>query len=238
MKIITGVFNHTKTGTGHEVMLSLHDVPGAVDLSIMVTPLGVRSLSIAYERAGSEIDCSFSVPAQSILKITERNRTSGYTCIYDLDAMRARKLYSRAITLDMRRTVPSNAPAPGKLFTLGYVVKGADERIQQLASAHCLIADIRLKPDSQIAQWNRKALQSALGVQYAWLEECGNVNYKTPGNIQLLNGQAGANIIADYLRAGYDVCLLCKCVSPVTCHRRAVASLLREQITALEVINL
>ncbi len=238
MQIITGVFDHTKTGTGHDVTLSLHHVPGDIDLAITVTPLGFRSVSIAYERAGSEIDCSFSVPAQSILKITERNRTSGYACIYDLDAMRARKLYSRAIALDIRRTVPSAVPAPGKLFTLGYVVKGADERIQQLVQAHCLIADIRLKPDSRLAQWNRKALQSALGVQYAWLEECGNVNYRTPGNIQLLNGQAGANIIADYLRTGYDVCILCKCASPITCHRRAVSDLLRTQVPALEVINL
>ncbi len=237
MKLIAGVLTHTKTGTGHNITLSLRQVPDDSELSITVIEPRARPIAIQYERAGQEIECLFSVPAHCVLRMSAMGSKTPY-CIYEFDAMRVRKMYSHSVAIDVCRTIASIAPAPGKLFTLGYMEPEADERIHELIQAHCIIADVRIKPDSQLPRWNRKALVSALGVHYAWIQECGNENYKTPGNIKLVNGHAGANIIADYLRAGYDVCLLCKCLSPVTCHRRTVANLIKEKVPALEVIHL
>ncbi len=56
--------------------------------------------------------------------------------------------------------------------------------------------------------------------QYTW----GNLNYKSGGDIELKDYDAGRQLLADEPRS---VVIMCLCKNPATCHRSTIAAMLQ-----------
>ena len=116
------------------------------------------------------------------------------------------------------------------LYTLGYTGLDPDLILQTAVHYNALVIDTRLAPRSRHSQWDRRALQDALGRHYLWVGECGNVNYANGGNIQIKDLPECLQTIGWYA-AEYDTfILLCGCQHHHECHRSTVAIALAEKL--------
>ena len=88
--------------------------------------------------------------------------------------------------------------------------------------AQAVLVDVRLKPRSRIAQWNKGNIQaecSKQGVTYVWIQDLGNVNYKQAhAGIKLLNQKQGMEMLAS-LAKNNPIFIMCTCWSYNKCHR-------------------
>jgi hypothetical protein len=125
-------------------------------------------------------------------------------------------------------------PSP-KVYTFGYSGRAVSELLAYAQKLNAFVVDIRLKPHSQMAQWQYNNLVTTLSGRYHLIQALGNLNYQG-GPIQIKNMAAGASMVRDLLKKK-SVILLCACEDYHTCHRLTVAqhlaSTLNVQVTHL-----
>jgi hypothetical protein len=118
------------------------------------------------------------------------------------------------------------------IFSFGYNNQNVSiERVSELVTAGALLIDIRLKPFSRKATWNRTNLAKKFGESYLWAEGAGNRNYKG-GPILLANPEPEYERLCKLLSAGKDLIIMCCCESHERCHRRCVIEELVRQTGA------
>lgn len=129
---------------------------------------------------------------------------------------------------------------PGRLYTFGYTVRGADVRLAELMTDPLMtLLDIRRSPRSRYRpSFRRSSLEQQFPARYYHVPELGNVNYADRTlPIVLVDASAGLRALRFWLERGYSVCLLCACAHLEDCHRRVVAELVTEQYPC-EVVHL
>ncbi|GLV56332.1 hypothetical protein KDH_31730 [Dictyobacter sp. S3.2.2.5] len=125
----------------------------------------------------------------------------------------------------------------GTLYPRGYAALDADQQVEVLMqSSDTLLLDIRLNPTSRWRpQWRKSALQERWRDRYIHKRDLGNVNYRNDQPIQLLNPARGIEEVAQMLRRGSSLVVLCACKDYEMCHRHTVVELLKIAIPEIEV---
>jgi uncharacterized protein (DUF488 family) len=108
-----------------------------------------------------------------------------------------------------------------KCFTFGYQGKSVEALKRQLQTHGALLIDIRCSPFSKSRSWGHNELRAALGDDYLWLPDLGNLNYKG-GPIRIANMEKGCKTVLDLLQRR-SVVLMCVCPKIENCHRNRVA---------------
>jgi len=120
----------------------------------------------------------------------------------------------------------------GLLYTFGYGMLGASVIIEQLVELGVAIYDIRFSPRSRVHKWRKPYLREWLGDSYRHLPALGNVNYNQPGqNIELADPATGVPLVAQPLREGKHIALMCVCKEHDECHRSDAADEVLKQIS-------
>ncbi|TMC15488.1 MAG: DUF488 domain-containing protein [Chloroflexi bacterium] len=128
-----------------------------------------------------------------------------------------------------------------RLFTLGYMASGADEKLMQLiADPAFMLVDIRTSAFSRFRPaYRRDALVRRCGNQYLHVPQLGNVNYRDRDlPVVLADPSVGLPYVLCLLDSGYSVCLLCGCAHVQTCHRQVVSDLLLARCSEVSVVHL
>ena len=116
---------------------------------------------------------------------------------------------------------------PHTVHTMGYTGRTVEDIANAAKALRAIVVDIRYSPRSKAGCWNGPALRSRLemlGVDYVWMPEFGNVNYKTPARpIMLKDPNAGCKKLRKLTENGSAVILLCACPKASECHRTRVA---------------
>lgn len=125
-----------------------------------------------------------------------------------------------------------------KVYPIGYSTPGAKKRIDELTKQNnVLLMDTRLKPYSWNDEWRQGQLEDRYGNTYHWCgKHLGNVNYQG-GPIKLADPDVGIYGLIGYLKAGYDLILLCKCEVLTACHVKEICRLLLEKMSEVEVVK-
>lgn len=119
----------------------------------------------------------------------------------------------------------------GLLYTFGYGMLGASPIIEQFVELGVMIYDIRFSPRSRVHKWRKPFLQEWLGDSYLHLPSLGNVNYNQLGlGIELADPATGAPLVAQPLREGKHVALMCVCKEHDECHRSDAAEEILKEI--------
>jgi uncharacterized protein (DUF488 family) len=119
----------------------------------------------------------------------------------------------------------------GLLYTFGYGMSGAGVLIKQLVEIGVAIYDIRYSPRSRVHKWRKSFLEEWLSDSYRHLPALGNVNYNQSGlAIELADPTAGVPLVAQPLRRGQHIALMCVCKEHEECHRSDVADEILKQI--------
>lgn len=113
------------------------------------------------------------------------------------------------------------------VFTLGYSGRSVEEIAAAVEERDALLFDIRLVARSRDPRWSGKQLRERFGERYRHVPALGNLNYKSGGPVALSDAEAGLAVVEEAIGAGQAVVLLCACKDAATCHRAAVAALLR-----------
>ncbi len=104
-----------------------------------------------------------------------------------------------------REALPVGDALTGRLYTLGYAGWQLADLFEAVRRRNAVLADIRFSPASRHPQWSRKQLRALLGDRYRHVQELGNVNYKTGGEIVLADYEEGRAIIARLLAQGRNL---------------------------------
>ncbi len=130
-------------------------------------------------------------------------------------------------------TPTSPAKSLTQIQTIGYRQPDGLAEIERLMAndPSLILVDIRYQPKSRKPEWSGRAFAEKYQERYRWIEALGNLNYKTPGNIQLADPQAGIEQLQVLLHEGHHILLLCGCECYDTCHRKVVFDLLQTQLT-------
>jgi len=125
-----------------------------------------------------------------------------------------------------------------KIYPIGYSRLGARERIEELTRQNnVLLMDTRLKPYSWRVDFRQAELKAKYGNTYHWCgKHLGNINYQG-GPIKLVDPNTGIQGLIGYIKAGYDLILLCQCVILDDCHVKEVCRLLVEKMPEVEVVK-
>lgn len=119
----------------------------------------------------------------------------------------------------------------GLLYTFGYGMLGASVLIEQLVELGVAIYDIRFSPRSRVHKWRKPYLREWLGDNYLHLPALGNVNYNQPDlDIELADPVTGVPLVAQPLRGGKHIALMCVCKEHEECHRSDAADEILKQI--------
>jgi uncharacterized protein (DUF488 family) len=116
-----------------------------------------------------------------------------------------------------------------QLYTLGYHSWTLRDVIETVAMHQAILLDIRYSPMSWQPQWSRKSLLAALGEHYLHVPALGNRNYRG-GEIEIVNYEAGRELVREQLCIGRNVILMCVCADLSTCHRLQVARRLEDDL--------
>ncbi len=129
----------------------------------------------------------------------------------------------------------------GTLVTFGYQkVKTTDGLAALLDGASVdLIVDVRLRPYSgnRTFSTGTRANLEAVGWQYAWAPDLGNLAYKT-GGIAIRNIETIVPAVLSPLRQGRTVALMCVCYDARECHRRTISDEAARRLPGLVVRHL
>jgi hypothetical protein len=118
-------------------------------------------------------------------------------------------------------TEQGNGIILGMIYTLGYNAFST-EQIRELVEKHgAFLVDVRISALSQRPGFSEQELAAAFP-SYVRVRELGNLNYKTGGEIRLLDPRRGAERVGELL-SERPVILLCACRKIETCHRRVAA---------------
>ncbi len=115
------------------------------------------------------------------------------------------------------------------IYTVGYMGLSVERLKAEAQMLGAVVVDVRYRPYSRNAAWNRPRLEGSLGGErrYFWAgETLGNVNYKG-GPVKLANPGPGVQLVTGILDHK-PVILLCVCKSHKGCHRTDVARLVEE----------
>ncbi len=137
--------------------------------------------------------------------------------------------------------VPSPTTAKlGRVATIGYHQPQAWQIVTRMVSEQgWSLVDIRSSRRSYLEEWSGSSLRRHFRHSYHAMPELGNVNQLAPANpMQLLDPTAGLAKVGHLLEAGMDCLLLCACPDWQHCHRRLVATLLKQVYPTLEVTHL
>jgi hypothetical protein len=97
------------------------------------------------------------------------------------------------------------------------------------AEAHDgIVIDVRLKPWSQQAEWQRANLNMRLGPRYLWIEAWGNLRYKAGPPVALKDWEAGLKLFWSRTSGATCAVILCGCRDELACHRAVVLTRLVE----------
>lgn len=112
-----------------------------------------------------------------------------------------------------------------RIYTVGYQGK-LPEQVRDLMQCHCasVLVDTRRSPHSRNAKWNKKALQAFFGDAYLSLTALGNHGETAAWQPKDWNETNEAlEKVAEWVRNGESVLLLCMEANPKDCHRTDVA---------------
>jgi len=128
-----------------------------------------------------------------------------------------------------------------KLYTLGCIALGADERLLWLmADPHVRLVDIRCSRRSCFhSAYRSDVLEGYYGYRYLHMPELSDKNCCVRSlPIVLEDPSIGLLDVLFWVDRGYPVCLLCVCAQVQFCCRLVVADLLVQLCPALQVIHL
>ena len=92
---------------------------------------------------------------------------------------------------------------------------------QAFVDSHDLrVVDVRHRPFSRNAAYNRNALIARLGARYVHVPALGNLNFRG-GPIALVDETAGLEQVRALLSTD-PIALICVCADPQSCHRTVV----------------
>ena len=124
------------------------------------------------------------------------------------------------------------------LYTVGYNNFSFFEFRDKIKSLGVIIIDIRYSPNSYSTFWNKQYLEDIFGNSYIHLPELGNKNYKNPEKeFDIVDIEAGANKVIEYMDLGFNCILLCACGDVDKCHRKLVAEKIKEKSNC-EIIHI
>jgi hypothetical protein len=128
----------------------------------------------------------------------------------------------------------------GKVYPIGYSAPGASMSLETLMQdEQTILVDIRFSVKSmRKPAWSGSALRERYGNRYLWIQELGNVNYYSGGDIKLHRPEKGIERLMMGLQKGYNLILLCTCNEYETCHRKKVVELLQQAEPEVEVVQL
>lgn len=117
------------------------------------------------------------------------------------------------------------------IYTAGYGAGWSPTMLVNVLDQHAaMLLDIRLKPWSKTAAWQKPTLQARLGTsRYLHVPALGNLNYANGDSIVLQAPAAGVRIVGMYLES-QNVLLLCGCREVASCHRKVAADLLHKAL--------
>ena len=137
--------------------------------------------------------------------------------------------------------VPSPTTAKlGRVATLGYHQPQAWQIVSRMVDEQgWSLVDIRYSRRSYLDEWSGSSLRRHFRSSYHAVPELGDVNHLAPANpMQLLDPTTGLAKVGLLLEAGMDCLLVCACPDWQHCHRRLVATLLKQTYPLLEVTHL
>lgn len=129
------------------------------------------------------------------------------------------------------------------LYTLGYLAGTSKRKLADLMTLGVPVVDVRESPASQRWEWTREALEAKKGLDYTWIQDLGNLNYKAAiagQDVPILIRDLGAGLEklqAILVKHGH-ACIICGCVSKKTCHRIHVAEQAKLFIPRVTVYHL
>jgi len=139
------------------------------------------------------------------------------------------------------RAVPSVTTAKlGRVATLGYHQPQAWQLVTGMVTEQgWYLVDIRSSRRSYLEEWSGSSLRRHFQQSYHAVPELGNLHDLQPDQpVQLADPATGLTTVTTWLEAGIDCLLLCACPDWRHCHRRLVATLLRQTYPTLEVSHL
>lgn len=109
------------------------------------------------------------------------------------------------------------------IYTWGYGGHSLEDLQQLRARLGAVVIDTRYSPRSRRPEFNRRRLEAALGADYVWMPEFGNLNYKgaLTDAVVLNDPTAGLQRLRT-VAAGRPPLLICQCPTR-SCHRTDVA---------------
>jgi uncharacterized protein (DUF488 family) len=117
-----------------------------------------------------------------------------------------------------------------QLYTMGYLASRSEKKLRDLIALGVPLVDTRYNPDSRHWEWTKSALEVKHDLTYYWIQELGNINYKsaltgkfTEQDIQIKDIETGMRKLASILKRHGKACLLCACSDKNRCHRSVVA---------------
>lgn len=114
-----------------------------------------------------------------------------------------------------------------KIYTLGYTGRTPAQLAELTQELNAIVVDCRFSPRSRVPHWNKGPLLKVLGDRYAHFQSFGNENYKSGGEIKLVNYDHGRQLLElAHKTTGLNFILMCGCADPNTCHRNIIAQLL------------
>lgn len=114
------------------------------------------------------------------------------------------------------------------IYTIGYENRTMAELVDEANRLKAVVVDVRMRPFSRWSDWTKGRLEDLLGERYRWVKGFGNENY-AGGPIDLSDPEEGLEEIADLIKKGRNVLLLCYEADPGRCHRTLVAELIAER---------
>ncbi len=139
------------------------------------------------------------------------------------------------------RAVPSPTTAKlGRVATIGYHQPQAWQIVTRMVSEQGWhLVDIRSNRGAYLEEWSGTSLRRHFRSSYHAVPELGDVNHLAPENpMQLADPATGLARVTAWVEAGIDCLLVCACPDWQRCHRRLVASLLKQTYPTLEVAHL
>jgi hypothetical protein len=137
--------------------------------------------------------------------------------------------------------VPSPTTAKlGRVATIGSHQPQAWQIVTRMVDEQgWSLVDIRYNRRSYLEEWSGSSLRRHFRDSYHAVPELGDVNHLDPANpMQLLDPTMGPAKVGLLLEAGMDCLLVCACPTWQHCHRRLVATLLKQTYPMLEVTHL
>lgn len=122
-----------------------------------------------------------------------------------------------------------------QVYLLGYRDVRITDLIDEVARLDAVLVDIRFKAKSVNPVWREANLRKLFGARYVHLVALGNRNYKTGGQVDIVDYADGRDAL---WRLNRPAILMCVCADAAKCHRTLVGKLLRRDGFEVEELQL